>query len=282
MRVFIGFFHLHSKDKILMVPMIEVRGLTKRFKDVTAVRDVSFNVAPGESFGLLGPNGAGKSTTIKMLITLLPPSAGEAQVNGFSLGREPARIRESIGYVPQSLSVDGSLTGWENLMIFGKLYGLNRSELKERVPRILDLMDLTEAAKRPVAHYSGGMVRRLEIGQSILHRPAVIFLDEPTQGLDPVARNAIWKHIGELRKEYGMTLFLTTHYMEEAEELCDRVAIMDKGRIKVMGTLGELREKAGLPKASMDELFVHFVGQSEEQGGLSDVKRRRNTAQRLG
>ena len=262
--------------------MVEVRGLTKRFKDVLAVRDVSFNVAPGESFGLLGPNGAGKSTTIKILITLLSPDSGEAQVNGFSLKREPARIRESIGYVPQSLSVDGSLTGLENLMIFGKLYGLSWSELKERVPRILDLMDLTEAAKRPVAQYSGGMVRRLEIGQSILHRPAVIFLDEPTQGLDPVARNAIWNHIGELRKEYGMTLFLTTHYMEEAEELCDRVAIMDKGRIEVMGTLGELREKAEMPKATMDQLFVHFVGQSEEQGGLSDVKRRRNTAQRLG
>ncbi len=267
-----------------MEPMIEVRGLTKKFKDVHAVEDVSFDVARGECFALLGPNGAGKSTTIKMLITLLDPDAGEAKVNGFSLKREASRVRESIGYVPQALSVDGSLTGWENLMIFGKLYGLSGAQLKERVPRILDMMDLTEAAHRPVAHYSGGMVRRLEIGQSILHHPAVVFLDEPTVGLDPVARNALWGHIRELRKEFGMTILLTTHYMEEAQELCDRIAIMDKGRIVVIGTLQELRKKAKSPKATMDQLFVRFVGpvESGEQGGLANVKKSRRTAERLG
>jgi ABC-2 type transport system ATP-binding protein len=264
--------------------MIEVHGLTKSFKDVKAVREVSFNVAPGECFALLGPNGAGKSTTIKMLITMLSPDSGEATVNGFSLRKEPARIRESIGYVPQSLSVDGTLTGLENLAIFGKLYGLSKAQLKERVPQILEMLDLTEAAHRPVAHYSGGMVRRLEIGQSILHRPAVVFLDEPTTGLDPVARNALWGHIRDLREQYGTTLFLTTHYMEEAQVLCDRIAIMDKGGIEVMGTLKELRKKAHKPRATMDELFVHFVGpsESEEQGGLANVKRSRRTAQRLG
>jgi len=267
-----------------MEPMIEVRGLTKSFKGVQAVQDVSFDVAPGECFALLGPNGAGKSTTIKMLITMIAPDSGEAKVNGFSLKKEPARIRESIGYVPQSLSVDGSLTGLENLTIFGKLYGLTHAELKERIPRILEMLDLTEAAGRPVVHYSGGMVRRLEIGQSILHRPEVVFLDEPTAGLDPVARNSLWGHIRDLRKEFGTTLLMTTHYMEEAQELCDRIAIMEKGRIKVMGTLKELRKKARLPRATMDQLFVYFVGTSEpdEQGGLADVKRSRRTAQRLG
>lgn len=267
-----------------MEPMIEVRSLTKSFKDVRAVDAVSFDVAPGECFALLGPNGAGKSTTIKMLITLLVPDAGEAKVNGFSLRKESSRVRESIGYVPQSLSVDGTLTGRENLKILGKLYGLSGGQLKERVPRVLEMMDLTEEADRPVAHYSGGMVRRLEIGQSILHHPAVVFLDEPTVGLDPVARNTLWGHIRELRKEFGMTLLLTTHYMEEAEELCDRVAIMDKGRIVAMGTLGELRKKARSPKATMDQLFVHFVGRTEsgDQGGLAHVKQSRRTAQRLG
>ncbi len=264
--------------------MIEVCGLTKSFKEVHAVQNVSFDVAPGECFALLGPNGAGKSTTIKMLITMISPDSGDAKVNGFSLKKESARIRESIGYVPQSLSVDGSLTGLENLTIFGKLYGLTKAQLKERVPQILEMLDLTEAAHRLVAHYSGGMVRRLEIGQSILHRPAVVFLDEPTSGLDPVARNALWEHIRELRKEYGTTLLMTTHYMEEAQELCDRIAIMDKGRIEVMGTLKELRKKAHKPRATMDELFVHFVGPSEsdEQGGLANVKRSRRIAQRLG
>ena len=139
------------------------------------------------------------------------------------------------------------MTGLENLTIFGKLYGLTKAQLKDRVPQILKMLDLTEAAHRPVAHYSGGMVRRLEIGQSILHRPAVVFLDEPTAGLDPVARNALWGHIRELRKDYGTTLLMTTHYMEEAQELCDRIAIMDKGRIAAMGTLKELRKRPANP-----------------------------------
>ena len=264
-------------------PIIRVENLTKSFKEVKAVQGISFEVAHGECFALLGPNGAGKSTTIKMLITLMAPDGGEAWVNGFSL-KQPGRIRESIGYVPQSLSVDGALTGYENLLIFGKLYGLGSKELKERIPQILSLMDLTEAAHRPVAHYSGGMVRRLEVGQAILHRPAVIFLDEPTVGLDPVARKALWGHIRGLQKEYGMTLFLTTHYMDEAQELCDRIAIMNKGAIEVIGTLAQLRKKAKLPRAGMDELFVKFVGkvETEEQGDLSDVKRIRRTARRLG
>jgi ABC-2 type transport system ATP-binding protein len=267
-----------------MEPVVEVRGLVKSFKDVKAVAGVDFQVASGECFGLLGPNGAGKSTTIKILITLLAPDGGEAKVNGFSLAKDPARIRGSIGYVPQSLSVDGSLTGRENLTIFGKLYGMSREQLRERVPRILSLMDLTEAADRPVSHYSGGMVRRLEIGQSILHRPSVVFLDEPTVGLDPVARQTLWKHIRGLQKEYGMTLFLTTHYMEEAEELCDRIAVMDRGKIAAMGTLAQLRRQARKPGAGMDELFVHFVGPvgPQDQGDLSDVKRSRRTARRLG
>lgn len=266
-----------------MPPMIQVQDLKKSFKEVKAVQGVSFEVEAGECFGLLGPNGAGKSTIIKMLITLLKPDSGEAMVDGFSLGRDPGRVRESIGYVPQSLSVDGALTGRENLTLFGKLYGLSVGELKDRVPKILGWMDLTEAADRPVAHYSGGMVRRLEVGQAILHRPAAVFLDEPTVGLDPVARQTLWDNIRNLQKEYGMTILLTTHYMDEAQELCDRIAIMDRGRVVAIGTLSQLRKKAKLPKADMDRLFVHFVGHAtQEQGDLADVKRARRTAQRLG
>ncbi|HVZ79880.1 MAG TPA: ATP-binding cassette domain-containing protein [bacterium] len=266
-----------------MAPMISVQNLLKTFQEVKAVQGVSFEVEPGECFGLLGPNGAGKSTLIKMLITLLKPDSGQATVNGSFLDRDPARIRESIGYVPQSLSVDGALTGRENLTLFGKLYGLSASDLKDRVPRILEWMDLSEAADRPVAHYSGGMVRRLEVGQAILHRPAVVFLDEPTVGLDPVARQALWDHIRNLQEEYGTTIFLTTHYMDEAQELCDRIAIMDRGKVVAIGTLAQLRKRARLPKADMDKLFVHFVGpMAQEQGDLADVKRARRTAQRLG
>ncbi len=263
-------------------PVIQVENFSKSFGSVKAVDNISFQVIPGECFGLLGPNGAGKSTTIKMLITLLPPDAGTAIVNGFSITSQGAHVRESIGYVPQSLSVDGVLTGYENLMFFGKLYGWSEKQLKDRVPLVLELMDLKEAAHRQVAHYSGGMVRRLEIGQAILHQPAVVFLDEPTVGLDPVARHALWKHIQELRRHHLVTLFLTTHYMDEAQELCSHIAIMNHGKIVVNGTLQELRKIAKLPKASMNDLFVRFVGPIDsEKGDLNNVSKIRRIARRL-
>ena len=264
-------------------PTIRVLGLSKSFGDVKAVRDLSFDVARGECFGLLGPNGAGKSTTIKILITLLKPDKGDAEVNGFRLTRDPTRIRGSIGYVPQSLSVDGVLTGRENLAFFGKLYGLGGRDLQGRVDRVLAAFDLAGAADRPVSGYSGGMIRRLEIAQSILHRPAVVFLDEPTVGLDPTAREALWGHIRWMRREHGTTILLTTHYMEEAEGLCDRIAIMNRGTLAALGTLAELRRKAHMPRADMNRLFTRFTGGAEQtEGDFKNVRSQRRTARRLG
>jgi ABC-2 type transport system ATP-binding protein len=262
---------------------IQVQALSKSFGAIQAVKGISFEVHRGECFGLLGPNGAGKSTTIKMLITLTKPDAGDASVHGFALSSQAIRIRESIGYVPQSISVDGVLTGRENLEFFGKLYGMGTAELSERVPHLLNLFDLKEAADRAVSGYSGGMIRRLEIAQSVLHRPAVVFLDEPTVGLDPVARKAIWGHLRRLQKERETTVLLTTHYMEEAEELCNRIAVMSRGSIVAIGTLNELRKQARMPRADMNQLFVHFVGEVEEtEGDFKNVRRQRRIAHRLG
>jgi ABC-2 type transport system ATP-binding protein len=264
---------------------ISIRGLAKHFGAVKAVDGIDLDVRRGECFGLLGRNGAGKSTTIKMLIGLLPPDSGEAHVQGHDLYHDARRLRACIGYVPQSLSVDGVLTGRENLDFFGKLYSLPGRERRERIPEILHLLDLDEAADRPASTYSGGMIRRLEVGQSILHRPPVVFLDEPTTGLDPVARVSLWDYLNRLRKQYGMTLLLTTHYMEEAERLCERMAIMDNGKIVASGTLADLRRQSRLPGASLEKIFVRLVGhlENDDTGGkLSDVQRSRRTSKRLG
>jgi ABC-2 type transport system ATP-binding protein len=187
-------------------------------------------VGAGEVFGLVGPNGAGKTTVIKMLTTLLWPTSGRARVAGFDLIRQAGSVRRAIGYVPQALSVDGSLTGYENLLIFAKLYDIPRRERESRLREALRFMGLGDAADKLVREYSGGMIRRLEIAQSTLHRPRVLFLDEPTVGLDPLARQAVWEHVEDLRDNYGTTIFLTTHYMEEADSLCHRVAIMHAGK----------------------------------------------------
>ncbi|GIM45108.1 multidrug ABC transporter ATP-binding protein [Collibacillus ludicampi] len=262
---------------------VKVKGLSKSFGKVHAVQGIDFSVRKGECFGLLGPNGAGKSTTIKMLITLIPADGGDVEICGFRLNEHASRIRASIGYVPQALSVDGTLTGYENLLVFGKLYGLGREERERRIQEILVMMGLEEAADRPAKTYSGGMIRRLEIGQAILHKPQVLFLDEPTVGLDPVARRGVWNHIEELRREHKMTIFLTTHYMEEAEALCGRIAIMSKGQIAALGTVEQLREQMGNQQASMDDIFAHFAGSFEnQQGEIKDVFQSRRTARRLG
>jgi ABC-2 type transport system ATP-binding protein len=252
---------------------------------VKAVDGIDLSIAPGECFGLLGRNGAGKSTTIKMLIGLLPPDAGRATVNGYDLSTQSQRLRASIGYVPQSLSVDGLLTGRQNLDFFGKLYGLPGAVRRERIPEVLGMLDLIDAADRPAGTYSGGMIRRLEVGMSILHTPPVVFLDEPTVGLDPVARQTLWKHLERLRKRYGMTVLLTTHYMEEAELLCERVAIMQAGKIAAQGTLPELRKLVRKPKASLEQVFVTLAGHelaAETEGDIHAVSRSRRTAKRLG
>ena len=266
-----------------MTAIIEVHSLTKRFGEHTAVNGVSFDVERGEVFGLLGPNGAGKSTTIKMLTTLLPPSAGEARVNGFDILRQKADVRRSIGYVPQALSADGNLTGYENLLLFAKLYDIPRALQKERVLYALSFVGLREAADRLVQQYSGGMIRRLEVAQSLLHQPRVLFLDEPTVGLDPVARQAIWDHLTRLRDETDMTIFLTTHSMEEADSLCSRVGIMHRGDIVALDTPEHLKATVGGEHTTLNDVFVYYAGDALETGGsYRETAKARRTARRLG
>jgi ABC-2 type transport system ATP-binding protein len=240
--------------------------LTRRFGPITAVDALTLAVRAGEIFGLLGRNGAGKTTLVKMLTTLLPPTAGSARVGGYDIVHEASRVRAIIGYVPQSLSADGELTGRENLDVFARLYDLPRGLRAQRVAESLAFMGLTEAADTLVRAYSGGMIRRLEIAQSMLHRPPILFLDEPTLGLDPVAREAVWGHIRELRERYRTTVVLTSHYMDEVEQLCDRVAILREGRCVALGTLPELKTGAGDPAASLDAVFAYFTGDAAESG----------------
>ncbi len=211
--------------------ILETTALTRCFNGHTAVNALAIAVDAGEVFGLLGPNGAGKPTTIKMLTTLLPPTSGTASVAGFDIVRQAREVRRVIGYVPQLVSADGSLSGYENLLIFAKPYDIPRREREARIRDALELVGLADAANRLVREYSGGMIRRLEIAQSMLHRPRMRFLDEPTGGLDPVGRRAVWDHIERLRREYGATILMTTHLMEEADHLCQRVAIMHLGRV---------------------------------------------------
>jgi ABC-2 type transport system ATP-binding protein len=257
--------------------------LTRRFGSMTAVDALTIDVESGDVFGLLGPNGAGKSTAIKMLTTLLDPSAGSATVGGFDIVRQSSDVRRVIGYVPQALSADGNLTGYENLLIFTKLYDVPRGERDRRVHEALSLMGLTEAAHKLVRTYSGGMIRRLEIGQAMLHEPRLLFLDEPTVGLDPIARRAVWEHLEQIRAKTGMTIFLTTHYMEEADSLCNRVAIMHRGKVAALGTPDELKATVGGPGTSLDDVFVHYTGDELESGGsYRDASRSRRTARRVG
>ena len=262
--------------------VLDTEALSRRFRTITAVDALTLSVYAGEVFGLLGSNGAGKTTTIKMLTTLLQPSSGEAHVAGFSITSQAVDVRRSIGYVPQAVSVDGSLTAYENLLIFAKLYDLPRHEQQARIQEALEFMNLTADAGRLVSEYSGGMVRRLEIAQSTLHRPRVLFLDEPTVGLDPIARDAVWKHLVDLRADYGTTLFFTTHYLEEAEGHCDRIAIMHQGKMAALGTCKELEASLGKGH-TLNDVFVHYAGTALDSGGsFRDVAVERTTAQRLG
>jgi len=264
-------------------PMIEVVDLVKRFGENIAVDRVSFSVSRGEVFGLLGPNGAGKSTIIKILTTLLPPTGGQASVVGYDVTKQPMAVRRRIGYVPQALSADGNLTGYENLMVFAKLYDLPRSTRDSKVREVLALMGLEEAANKLVRTYSGGMIRRLEVGQAMLHQPQVLFLDEPTVGLDPIARKAVWDHLDQLREQTGMTICLTTHYMEEADSLCDRIAILHLGHLMALGSPAELKEASGNAGATLDEVFAYYTGNTLETGGsYRDTARTRRTARRVG
>ena len=261
---------------------IETFGLTRRFGEITAVDCLNLQVPYGEIFGLLGPNGAGKSTAIKMLTTLLDPSSGTARVAGYDIVQSPAQVRRKIGYVPQMLSADGALTGQENLMLSAKLYGMGRNERNHRVEEALQFMGLTESANKLVKTYSGGMIRRLEVAQAMLHRPAVLFLDEPTIGLDPIARHTVWDRLQELQREYAITVLITTHDMDEADELCGRLAILHWGKIAAAGTPAELKAALG-PDATLDDVFTHLSGGAIHEGGsYGDVRQTRRTARRLG
>ena len=261
---------------------VDTFDLTKRYGDLLAVDRATLSIARGEIFGLIGPNGAGKSTLIKMLTTLLPPTAGRAVVAGYDIVLQPAKVRRHIGYVPQLLSADGSLTGRENLLLSARLYGIPRTDRARRIGRALEAMGIADAADHLVNRYSGGMIRRLEIAQSMLHRPAVLFMDEPTVGLDPVARQTVWQHVRELRKILHTTMVITTHYMEEVDELCDRIAVIVRGQIVALGTPGELKARLG-QGATLDDVFARLAGsESEIQEGYRDAKLARRAAREHG
>jgi ABC-2 type transport system ATP-binding protein len=235
-------------------PVIEVRDLVKVYgagrgsgadTAVRAVDGITFSVGAGEFFGFLGPNGSGKTTTMKIITTLLGRTSGTVSVAGLDLDRDPAEIRKKIGYAGQSIGVDGDLTGRENLTLMGHLYHLPGALVRERVTELLEILQLTEAADRPAYTYSGGMRRRLDLGSGLVHRPPILFLDEPTTGLDPQTRNAVWEYLRRLHREEGLTVFLTTQYMEEADQLCERLAIIDHGKLVAAGTPAELKAQIG-------------------------------------
>lgn len=260
---------------------IRTYALTRRFDDLIAVNNVSLSILPGEIFGLIGSNGAGKTTLIKMLTTLLPPSSGTARVAGADIITQPSRVRRSIGYVPQMLSADGALTGYENLLLSARLYLIPRRERAQRIAEALAAMNLTHDADRLVQHYSGGMIRRLEIAQSMLHQPKVLVMDEPTVGLDPLARHAVWDDIRALRKTRDVTILITTHDMEEADQLCDRIALMCRGRIEIVGVPQELKRQIG-PQATLDDVFAHYTGAEIEAAGYRQTREARRSAREHG
>ena len=227
------------------VPAVMCERLTQRFSGKTAVHELDLEVRQGEVFGLLGPNGAGKTTTIRLINTLLPVREGRVEVFGHDVSRAPMAVRALMGYVPQMLSVEAALTGKENVMWFARLYDIPRRERRARVEESLQVMGLADAADRLASTYSGGMVRRLELAQALVNRPRLLVLDEPTVGLDPVARDGVWQRVEEMRHATGMTVLLTTHYMEEADLLCDRVALMHLGQKRTEGTPTSLKETIG-------------------------------------
>ncbi len=265
-------------------PAVAIRALTRTFGEFTAVDRVTAEIATGEVLGIIGPNGAGKSTLIKMLTTLLPPTSGTAIVAGHDIVSAPAEVRRHIGYVPQLLSADGSLTGYENMLLSARLYGIPRGEQDARITRALGRMGLAAQAQHLVGRYSGGMVRRLEIAQSLLHRPKVLFLDEPTVGLDPAAREAVWEHVLDLRDSFKTTMIVTSHLMDEINQFCDRIALIDRGRVAAIDTPAALKSQVG-PGATLDDVFIRLVGanpESEGKGSYGDIRRTRTAAREHG
>jgi len=256
--------------------MITVRNLTKTFGDFTAVNAISFDVARGEVFAFLGPNGAGKTTTIKILTTLLAPTSGSVRLNGYDPVVEPDAVRRSFGIVFQDPSVDDELTAEENMEIHGVLYGVAPATRRQRTEELLALVGLTDRRASFVKTFSGGMKRRLEIARGLLHHPKILFLDEPTLGLDPQTRNHLWSYIADLNAREGITVFFTTHYMEEADRAASRIAVIDRGSIVAMGTAADL--KAQTKTATLEDAFLALTGKgirAEEVSGADVVRQHR-------
>ncbi|MEV6625546.1 ATP-binding cassette domain-containing protein [Amycolatopsis sp. NPDC051106] len=264
-------------------PAVRCTELSHSFGTTRAVDGVDLEISPGEVFGLLGPNGAGKTTTLRMITTLLPTTAGHITVFGVDVARRRMAVRRLIGYVPQQLSADGALTGRENVALFARLFDVPRARRDAEVRRALDLVGLADEAGRVAKGYSGGMIRRLELAQALVSSPRLLILDEPTIGLDPVARSAVWERITQIRAETGMTVLVTTHYMDEAEQYCDRVALMHTGRIRALGTPADLETDLG-PGSTLDDVFRAVTGDRLEtdEGGIRSVRAARRTARRLG
>lgn len=268
---------------------IDARHLSYRYGDFTAVDDVTLQVWPGETMGLLGPNGAGKTTMVRMLTTLAPVQQGELRILGLDARRQTTDIRSNIGYVPQQLSIEPALTGRQNVEWFARLYGVPRARRSDRVGQALAAMDLLEVADRPAAAYSGGTVRRLEVAQALVNHPSLLVLDEPTVGLDPIARDGVWTQVHKMQEQFGMTVLLTTHYMEEADALCDRVALMHRGELRAVGTPAKLKSTVS-PRATLEDVFRHYAasglddepGLSESTGSIHEIRSGRRVARRVG
>jgi len=245
---------------------IIVQDLIKNYPRVKAVDKVSFTVEPGEIFGLLGPNGAGKTTTIRVLLTLIKPTAGQINILGINALAHPDKVRQFAGYVPQDVSVDGELTGYENILMFSKLYGIPSRGRKEAINEILGYLDLKDRAKDMANTYSGGMMRRLEIAQALVNRPKLLFLDEPSIGLDPIAKRIIWRLIKKLRQEFGTVVFINTHDMNEADVLCDRIGIMNKGKLVMIGSPTQLKTSVGGDVLTLVSKTPSFAKKVKELG----------------
>jgi ABC-2 type transport system ATP-binding protein len=245
---------------------IDVRQIVKTFGDFTAVKGVSFQVHHGEVFGLLGPNGAGKSTLIRMMTTLMPPTSGAAIINGFDVVKQSDKVRRSIGVIPQAMTTDLELSVEENLLIFAKLYGVPRETRTRLMTELLEAVELTQWRDKQVKQLSGGMRRRVEIARGLIHEPRVFFLDEPTTGLDPVSRTNVWEMIRKIKTERDLTVLITTHYMDEADKLCDRIAIVDHGELVALDTPAGLKASIPGDNPTLDDVFVHYTGR-----GLRDA-----------
>jgi ABC-2 type transport system ATP-binding protein len=264
---------------------VDCRHLTHRYGHFTAVDDLSLQVRAGETLGLLGPNGAGKTTVVRVLTTLTPVQHGEVRVFGLDARGHTMDIRYNIGYVPQQLSIEPALTGRQNVQWFARLYDVPRSVRNERVDEALAAMQLIDVADGLAGTYSGGMVRRLELAQALVNRPSLLILDEPTVGLDPIARDSVWTQVQHMQNEFGMTVLLTTHYMEEADALCDRVALMHHGKLQAVGSADELKATVSAG-ATLEDVFRHYAGSDltddSPRSGLREIRSTRKAARRVG